>query len=266
MADFARLPNDRKVLLFVVAGGLLGLLYFQFLYKPLAEDKDTAQQENAAKVRLNNKLANDIPEYENLKKRVKELDERIARNQQALPTEAEVPAFFEMLERKIKQSGVEITRWTKQPEAPVATFMKVPVDIELTGSFMQIKRFFASLVQNDVSPASLQNPEQPEEHERIVSIENLSLVNPVVRNREIMLTAKFTAVTYRQDEPKTPAAAPPPAASGTPGPAKPPMPSAATPAGAKVRTEDAMQKSVDRNAKGIGDKPADGSAGAKGGN
>lgn len=257
MADFARLPNDRKVLLFVVAGGLLGLLYFQFLYKPLAEDKEAAQQENASKVRLNNKLANDIPEYENLKKRVKELDERIARNQEALPTEAEVPAFFEMLERKIKQSGVEITRWTKQPEAAVGTFMKVPVDIELTGSFMQIKRFFASLVQKDVSPLSVQSSEQPEEHERVVSIENLQLVNPVVRNREIMLTAKFVAVTYRQDEPKSAAPAPgtpAPTATGTPGPVKPPMPSAATPAGAKARTEDALQKSEDRNAKGVGDK------------
>jgi type IV pilus assembly protein PilO len=219
MADFARLPNDRKVLLFVVIAGVLGLLYFQFFYKPLAEDLDAAKQENAAKARNNARLANDIPEYENLKTRMKELDERIARNQQALPTEAEVPAFFEMLERKIKKSGVEITRWTKLAEAPVATFVKVPVEIELTGSFMQIKRFFASLVQKDVSLETLEQGGQ--ERERIVSIENLQLVNPVVRNREIGLTAKFTAVTYRQEEPKTP----PPAASGTPGPAKPPMPS-----------------------------------------
>jgi len=249
MADFARLPNDRKVLLFVVAGGLLGLLYFQFLYKPLAEDKDTAQQENGAKVRLNNKLANDIPEYENLKKRVKDLDDRIARNQQALPTEAEVPAFFEMLERKIKQSGVEITRWTKQPEAPVATFMKVPVDIELTGSFMQIKRFFASLVQNDVSPASLQNPEQPEEHERIVSIENLSLTQPVVRNREIRLTARFTASTFRADEKKD---ASKPAAKPAAAPAAPTAP-ASTPKGAKEQTEKAIDtgEKKDRNAAGV---------------
>ncbi|HVK89398.1 MAG TPA: type 4a pilus biogenesis protein PilO, partial [Kofleriaceae bacterium] len=177
MADFARLPNDRKVLVFVVAGGLLGLLYFQFAYKPLADDLEAATEENSAKARLNKKLGDDIPEYENLKTRLKDLDERIARNQEALPTEAEVPAFFEMLERKVRQSGVEVTKLTKLNEAPFESFIKVPVDIELTGSFMQIKRFFASLVQKDVSPSAQQSSEG-EDRERVVSIENLQLVNP----------------------------------------------------------------------------------------
>lgn len=267
MADFARLPNDRKVLVFVVIGALLGLLYYQFAYKALTEDLEAAQGENQGKAQLNQKLANDIPEYEKLKERMKDLEERIARNQEALPTEAEVPAFFEMLERKIKQSGVEIAKWQKLPEAPINTFMKVPVEIELTGSFMQIKRFFASLVQKDISPAGVDAP-QDEERERIVSVENLQLVNPVVKNREIVLTAKFVAVTFRQEEPKAAPGAPAaPAPTTAP---KPPMPSAATPAGAKARTEDALQKSVDRNAAGTGEaKPAagsgDGSARLKGG-
>ena len=37
-------------------------------------------------------------------------------------------------------------------------------------------------------------------HLGIVSIENLSLSQPVVKNREIRLTARFTASTYRQEE------------------------------------------------------------------
>lgn len=268
MADFARLPNDRKVLVFVVIGGLLGLLYYQFAYKALKEDLESTEQQNQSKAAMNSKLGNDIPQYEKLKERMKDLEERIARNQEALPTEAEVPAFFEMLERKIKQSGVEISKWTKLPEGPVETFMKVPVEIELTGSFMQIKRFFASLVQKDVSPNA---SEGDQERERIVSIENLTLTNPVVRNREIILSAKFVAVTYRQEEPKAPPGAPAPVPQTTA--PKPPMPSAATPAGAKARTEDAIKKGdqVDRNAAGVNEAktPAagsgDGSARLKGG-
>ena len=45
-----------------------------------------------------------------------------------------------------------------------------------------------------------------------MSIENLSLSNPQVRNREIHLTAKFTASTYRMEDRGTPIVAPPPAA------------------------------------------------------
>ena len=263
MADFARLPNDRKVLVFVVAGGLLGLLYFQFAYKPLADDLEAATEENSAKARLNKKLGDDIPEYENLKTRLKDLDERIARNQEALPTEAEVPAFFEMLERKVRQSGVEVTKLTKLNEAPFESFIKVPVDIELTGSFMQIKRFFASLVQKDVSPAG-QAGGDDEDRERVVSIENLQLVNPTARNREIVLTARFVAVTYRQEEPAG-TGAPPPGVVQQPAAAKPPMPSAATPAGAKARTEDALKKDQERVDSKAPAGTGDGSARLKGG-
>jgi Tfp pilus assembly protein PilO len=99
-----------------------------------------------------------------------------------------------MLERKVRESGVEISKWLKRAEEPIERFVKVPVDIEITGTFMQIKRFFASLVQRDVSP------EAAEERERIVSIESLVLAQPQVRDRAIILTAKFTAVTFRQDE------------------------------------------------------------------
>lgn len=261
MADFGRLPNDRKVLVFVVVGGLLGLLYYQFAYKGLNEDLASATQENNGKAGRNIKLTNDIPEYEKLKTRMMELEKRIAENQTALPTEAEVPAFFEMLERKIKQSGVEIVRWNKVNEAPVGAFMKVPVEIELNGSFMQIKRFFASLVQTDVSP----NASDDETRERIVSIENLQLSNPVVKSGGIILSARFVAVTYRQDEPKVaPGAAP--ANVVTPPAAKPPLPSANTPAGAKVRTEEAIKTGADRNAAGVEEAkpPAGGSASGQG--
>lgn len=263
MADFARLPNDRKVLVFVVIGAVLGLLYYQFVYKSLSEDLQTARGENTAKANLNAKLAKDIPDYEKLKADMQKLEERIARNQESLPTEAELPAFFEMLERKVRQSGVEVNKLTKLNEAPFETFVKVPVDIELTGSFMQIKRFFASLVQKGVSPAAAQGGDD-EDRERVVSIENLQLVNPTVRNREIVLTARFTAVTYRQDEPKGPAA-PPPGVVQQSAAAKPPMPSAATPAGAKARTEDAMKKDQERTDAKAPAGAGDGSARLKGG-
>ena len=42
-----------------------------------------------------------------------------------------------------------------------------------------------------------------------MSIENLTLGDPQVKNREIVLTAKFTATTYRQEEKVEPDAAKP---------------------------------------------------------
>lgn len=266
MADFARMPTQRKALVFVVIGAALGLLYYQFIYQSLKSDLAKTRTENTTKAALDRKLAADIPDYEKLKSRMKELTQLISENQKALPTEAEVPAFFETLERKITESGVEITKWKKNKEEPVETFVKVPVEIEMSGTFMQIKRFFASLVQKDVAPAL--DDGQVEERERIIAIENLALTAPVVRNREIHLTAKFVAVTFRQEdvkEVKDPKAKPGAAPSNAP-----PMPGAGTPQGAKVRTEDALKKgeTVNRNATNVDEAktPAgDGSAKLKGG-
>src|SRR5262249_4635396 len=150
----------------------------------------------------------------------------------------------------------EVIRSKQVPEVPVETFVKVPVDFEITGTFMQIKKFFASLIPKKKKPGQ-QEPsgdQAVEERERIVSIENLKLENPTVKNREIVLTAKFTAMTYRQEDqvavPGKPAATAPAGA----GSAQPP---ANTPAGAKARTDDAMDKS-DQRAKSATDKLKEG--------
>ena len=268
MADFARMSPAKKFLVFGGIAVFLGLLYLRFGLTSLRDDLDQAEGAYNAKAAEAAALEKNVPEFKKLKESMRDLNAKINENQKALPTEAEVPAFFETLERKVGEAGVEITRWTKKNEEPIENFVKVPVEIEIVGTFMEIKRFFASLIQKPIA--------RPEERERIVSIENLVLGNPQIKNKEIVLQAKFLAVTYRQeDHPVAPASAPgqPPGTTPAPtgprpaGPAKPvapsntaPMPSASTPAGAKARVEDSMKKSEERLDKGL-EKSGAGSSG-----
>lgn len=268
VADFARMPPQKKVLVFVAIGLLLGLLYWKFVYTALGEELAAAEADHDNKVQTNRRLAEDIPKYEQLRTRMTRLRELIEKNQTALPSEAEVPAFFETLQHKVNESGVEINKWTNRPEEPVESFVKVPVDVEMTGTFMQIKRFFASLIQSDVRPARSADEAAGEDRQRIVSIENFALSNPTVKNRDIVLSAKFTAVTFRQEDkaagtggppgaptpsrpaaPRVPAAAPTPTIppKATPMPSSPPLPGSGTPAGAKARVEDSVDKGDARN-------------------
>jgi Tfp pilus assembly protein PilO len=269
VADFARMPTQRKVLVFAVIGGLLGVAYWKLAYKSLDEDLDAAQTDHDNKVATNKRLAADIPKYEELRTHMTRLRELIEKNQTALPSAPELPAFFETLQHKVAESGVEVRRWTNKPEEPVESFIKVPVDIEIAGTFLQIKRFFASLVQRDARPAQ-GDDRASADPERIVSIENLALANPTVRNREIVLGAKFTAVTFRQEDrlpPIKPAAgaAPVRPASAPAAVPPPPMPSAATPAGAKARVENAIDKGEAKNRDAAGAVDGKGSARLKGG-
>jgi len=259
MDDFAQLPTQRKVLVFVVIGGLLGALYFQFVLKGLKQNVAAAEGEHQAKLVQNRQLEADIPKFEALKARMSQLQRTIEENQKALPTEAELPAFFETLNRKVIESGVEVNKWRQEREKTIEGFVKVPVTIELTGTFMEIKKFFASLMPHKHAAGA--GDDDVQERERIVSIEDLSLKDPKIRNREIVLTANFTATTYRQDEPA--GAAAPVKRAITPPPKKK-LPPASTPAGARERTERAIDKGDkrDRNAAGVDEaKTPDGSAG-----
>ena len=253
MNDFARLPNQRKVLLFVVIGVLAFGLYYQFGLSKLESDLTEEDNQHESKVGMSHKLDNDIKELADLRPTLNRLKAQIDQNEKALPSESELPAFFETLNRKVTESGVQVNRSTQKPEEPIESFIKVPVDFEISGTFMQIKRFFASLVPKKQRPGTAvpaTGDQAVEERERIVSIENLTISDPTVKNREIVLTAKFTATTYRQEERVEPApaktGAPAHAPAGGTAPAKP-LPPAATPAGAKARVNNAMDKDEQRS-------------------
>jgi Tfp pilus assembly protein PilO len=259
-ADFARLPTRQKVMVFVVIGLVIGAVYWQFVYKGLKADLEAAQNENAQKQALNKQLEKDIQDYEALRPKMASVGKLIEENQKALPTEAELPAFFETLNRKVLESGVEVIRSKQGKEEAIESFIKVPIEYEIQGTYVQIKKFFASLVTKPKKPGEkadvMPNGEPaPEERERIVSIENLQIMNPNVKNREIKLTAKFIASTYRQEEKTTapapgakPAAAPAPAPAAAP--AAPAKPATSTPAGAKTSTEQSLDKGAQRMKEG----------------
>ena len=263
--DFARKPTRFKVTVFAVIGVVLGLLYYQFLFKKHRAARDEARADNQSLVGQNQKLDGDAKAYQKLLARSDELNRQIEENQKALPTESELPAFFDTLGRKVGEAGLEVKRWDYLKETPIESFVKVPIEIEITGTYYQIKRFFASLVQVTVPPNAAEGS-PPIERERIVTVENLALFEPRVRNRELVMTAKFVAATFRQDAAATPKPAAKPAAKPAPAPAPAPapgagsgsaaLPPAASPAGAKARTEDAMKTSEQRAGSPTPDQPA----------
>jgi type IV pilus assembly protein PilO len=266
MDDFNRLPRQQKVMLFVVAGLLLGALYWQFRLKPLKQHLEDAEAEHQQKIATNKKLEGDIPKFEALKAQMTRLKLIIDENQKALPTEAELPAFFDLFNRKVTESGVEVSSDRRLPEQSVDNFVKVPVEIEMTGTFMQIKKFFASLVPKKKHRGEeTASTENVEDKDRPVSIEGLQLGDPIVKNHEIVLTAKFTMITYRQVEAAAPPNSPASATLQKPiEPAQKPLPPANTPAGAKARVEQSLDKGDQRNRNATGVDEAKTPAGSAG--
>jgi Tfp pilus assembly protein PilO len=255
LTEFGRKSTGYKVGVFVAIAVVAGLIYWKFGYGKTKKKLRAARDENSQLINLSQKLDNDQKEYKIKLTEADELNRIIFENQKALPTEAELPAFFDTLGRKVGEAGVEVKRWDYLKEIPIETYIKVPIEIEVAGTFYQLKKFFASLVQRD--PVPVQRPDgtmQVEARERIVTIENLQLYDPKIKNRELVLSAKFTASTFRQDAapaPEEDKKAKKPGAKPAAGSAAPTNPVDK----AKVDTTDALKKSEERVGSGsAGDK------------
>jgi Tfp pilus assembly protein PilO len=266
LADFGRLPTNRKVLIFVAIAGFLGFFYHRFVYKDLAKSAKSAEAAFNQAKQKNAQMEQDLKDFTELRRKKTKLDEEFIAMRRALPTAADVPAFFEMIERKLTDAGIDDMKFVTKPEQVFDQYVKVPLEVEMRGTFMQIKRFFASLVDKKKVADS-------KDIERIVSIEDLSLTQPEIRNRELVLTAKFIAFTFRQATAapvqsapgQLPADAPAPSSVGGPNATPPPLPSADTPAGAKANIDDSLKKAEQRLDEATKDPGATGSARLKGG-
>lgn len=271
LADLAKKPP--LVRAGVLALGLLVIagIYYQLVYSGLAKDIEAQEQSAQALIADEQKLRKEEKEYAELQQRQEELEAMIKANDSALPTAAQLPAFFDMLSRKVGESSVEVRRWVPQKEEFVEeSIYKVPVEIEIQGTFYELKRFFYLLYKMNQSERDLADDAEDagavEERDRIVTIEELQIGDPVVKNNELLLTATFRASTFRKDEPDPPPAEADP--KGKPGDKKaapPPKGQTGTPQQLKQKTDGALDKSEQRVEKAPGTVEATGADRVKGG-
>jgi Tfp pilus assembly protein PilO len=260
IADFAKKPPIYKVGVFFGIAAVLGLLYYQLVLSSIRKDTTAAEEQRESLAAAETALKKDEREYKDLKKEHGELEKTIDDNDDALPTAAQLPAFFDMLNRKVGEASVEVRKWEYQKEIPVEDFVKVPVVIELQGTFQEIKKFFYLLYkmsQKEGDQATAPLPGAPvvatgagsDDRDRILTIEDLKISDPEVKNNELLLIATFRASTFRQDsrEPVVDEKAK----------AKEDKKKAKTKGGkVKDKVEDSMDKSDDR-ARGAGGDDAD---------
>jgi type IV pilus assembly protein PilO len=100
----------------------------------------------------------------------------------ALPKKAEIPTFLSNLQEQAELSGLEIVSLTIDAEQPAELYIRIPVRIEVRGTYHSITKFFKNL----------------SELPRIVNVEKLTLsVDKAEYASSPRLRAKFVAATFR---------------------------------------------------------------------
>ena len=100
----------------------------------------------------------------------------------ALPKKAEIPTFLSNIQEQAELAGLEIVALTIDAENPQELYVRIPVRIEVRGTYHTVTKFFKNI----------------SELPRIVNVENLAL--SVEKNEgpgSPRLRAKFVAATFR---------------------------------------------------------------------
>ena len=133
-----------------------------------------------------------IAEKENYEKRKKEylayrneltqLQQEQRELLKALPKRAEIPTFLSSIQEQAELAGLEVLNLAIEAEAPAELYVRIPVRIEIRGSYHTITKFFKNVADLP----------------RIVNVEGLSLsIEKADVGISPRLHAKFVAATFR---------------------------------------------------------------------
>lgn len=171
---------------------LLALLDYQFFYGDTATRITSAR---AHQSELDDELAGYKKrrgEYLGYRDELKQLLEEQRGLLRALPKRAEIPTFLSNVQEQAELASLEVLSVDIGQEAPMDLYIKIPVKMEVRGTYHQIARFFRNVG----------------EMARIVNVENLSLApdrdkvpaGDAPGAAPPKLRAKFIAATFRFNE------------------------------------------------------------------
>ncbi len=163
--------------------GVYGGLFYLDIQDQIKSAHAREQQLNAEKASYLKRQQ----EYQAYRNELLQLQQEQRELLKALPKKAEIPTFLSNIQEQAELAGLEIVSLTIQAENPQKLYIRIPVRIELRGTYHSITRFFKNL----------------SELPRIVNVENLSLTveKPVVGASPV-LRAKFVAATFRYRGPR----------------------------------------------------------------
>lgn len=191
--SFAVLPVGAKIFILMALLVLLSVAYYASFHLGLQEDIEAAARANVTK-------RQELADAEALQKRFFDLREELAgreqidrQNLRVLPEDPEIPAFLADLNRIADLSGLRMAEVTPQPHQAEEFYVRVPVQLALSGKYHQLAKFF-----HNVSRL-----------ERAINMEDIHLRDPKTSGEDIMLSVEVRATTFKRNESA-------PGAGGTP--------------------------------------------------
>lgn len=144
---FADQPAALKVFILVFAISAVSALYYFIFHMQLAEDIERAEGRHRALQQERVEADQRRQEFVRLSQELVDREPIDRRNRRVLPDSQEIPAFLGDMNRIAELSGLAIVRVQPEPEAPEASFVRIPVSMRFRGRYHQFAKFFYSVTQ-----------------------------------------------------------------------------------------------------------------------
>ncbi len=181
LEQLTKIPLSRKIIVLVIVVLLVGLGYWWFWYSPLAEQLDSLKTEYSTLQTQKRDAERRKSTYDKDRHKRDELKKSYGQQLKALPTEAEMSSFLNNLNAQAELVGLELHSVKPKREEASEHYARIPVELQLVGSFHQLAKFFYLIGNLD----------------RIINIENISFKVGKTDGVSILLEAKVLATTFR---------------------------------------------------------------------
>lgn len=174
-------PWQKKIL--VVAGIVVGvavIFYFLVISPALKDINKLKNQIKSLETTYAEKqgIANNLASF---RREVEKLNQDLKDALTLLPNSAEIPELLSRLSDVLEKSGLKMEVFELGMESPAGFYARVPIKIEVSGSFHEILVFF-----DKVSKLP-----------RIINISDITFKDPTFKNQKMILKAEFLATTFR---------------------------------------------------------------------
>ncbi|MBN2803498.1 MAG: type 4a pilus biogenesis protein PilO [Deltaproteobacteria bacterium] len=183
--QFLKMPLSKKLAILGILVVMIGFLFWQFYYSPLKSELDAKKSEHSRILQKLKEVEIQKKTYdEDLQKR-EDLKNASVKQRLMLPVTTEMASFVQNINSVAELTGLDIISVKPLEASPDKYYSRIPVELNLEGSYLQIGKFFYQVGKLD----------------RIINIENITLDKPKIGEDGVLLHVKALATTFRALEP-----------------------------------------------------------------
>jgi len=176
-----RLPNKQKLALLLLILVAVGAAFYYLIQQPKYNELKGLQvklNDLQSQIQESKKIADNLPR---LKREYEQLQIELASALTELPNQKEIPSLLTSITNMGKSAGLDFLVFRPKPEEQKDFYSAVPVDISVSGSFINVANFF-------VAVSNLP---------RIVNINNVSVTDIKDAGGRTMMKINCLATTFR---------------------------------------------------------------------